>query len=183
MRITRTATAVLSPIALLAALTACDGGSTPAPSATKPAAAGTAALPAGLVTRGAVEGPGVGAAKATAKVGQPITVVGRIGGSENPYVAGRAVFTIVDPSLKSCADAGDDDHCTTPWDYCCESRESLKKNVATIEIAGADGRPLPIAVRGIEGLDPLATIAVTGTVTEANDAGLLVIRATRIAVK
>jgi hypothetical protein len=125
----------------------------------------------------------VGAAKATAKAQQPITVVGRIGGSENPFVAGRAVFTIVDPALKSCADAGDADHCTTPWDYCCESRESLKKNTATVEIIGADGRPLPLAVRGMDGLDPLATIAVTGTVTEANDAGLLVIRATRIVVK
>ena len=180
MQLARTSSIVLSQLALVAALAACDGGNG-APAAPKAGAA--AALPAGLVVHGPVEGPGVGAAKSGAKAGQSITVVGRIGGSENPFVAGRAVFTIVDPVLKSCADGGDPDHCETPWDYCCESRESLKRNIATIEISGADGRPLPIAVRGLEGLDPLATIAVTGTVTEANDSGLLVIRATRIAVK
>lgn len=182
MHLIRTASIVASQIAIVALLAACEGSGS-APAALKPGAASSTALPAGLVFHGPVEGPGVGAAKSGAKAGQTITVVGRIGGSENPFVAGRAVFTIVDPSLKSCADMGDADHCATPWDYCCESRESLKKHVATVEIAGADGRPLPIAVRGLEGLDPLATIAVTGTVTEANDAGLLVIRATRIAVK
>jgi hypothetical protein len=35
----------------------------------------------------------------------------------------------------------------------------------------------------MQGLDPLATIAVTGTVTERNEAGLLVVRAKRIEVR
>lgn len=185
MQPARTALTVASQIAILAALAACDGGSAPAskPAAGSAPTASAAALPAGVVVRGPADGPGVGSAKPGAKVGQTITVVGRIGGSENPFVDGRAVFTIVDPALKSCSDMGDADHCATPWDYCCEPRESLKRNTATVEIAGADGRPLPLSVRGLEGLEPAATIAVTGTVTEANDAGLLVIRATRIAVK
>jgi len=157
------------------ALTACGES--------QPPAAKAAALPAGLIVHGATDGPGVGTAKPSAKVGQPITLVGCIGGSKDPFVQGRAVFTIVDPTIVSCKAMGDEEHCPTPWDYCCEPRENLRKNIATIEIAGADGRPLPIAVRGMDGLDPLATIAVTGTVTEANDAGLLVVRATRIAVK
>jgi hypothetical protein len=125
----------------------------------------------------------VGAAKAGAKAGQAITVVGRIGGSENPFVAGRAMFTIVDPALKSCADGGDPDHCTTPWDYCCEDRKALKSGMATIEIAGADGKPLAGSVKGVSGLDPLAIVAVTGTVTERNDAGMLVVRARKIEIR
>ena len=108
---------------------------------------------------------------------------GRIGGSEDPFVADRAVFTIVDPSLKSCADMADPEHCTTPWDYCCEERGSLKRGTATIEFAGSDGRPLKGSVRGISGLDPLATVAVTGTVTERNDAGMLVVRATKVEIR
>jgi hypothetical protein len=177
----------LSALALLAALAACgDDQHGDQPShATPPAkaAAGAAGLPAGLVTTGPADGPGVAAAKATAKQGQPITLVGRIGGSRRPFVEGRAVFTIVDPAVKSCSDLGDADHCETPWDYCCEPRENLKRHIATIEIDGADGKALPVAVKGVAGLDPLATVAVTGTVTEANDAGLLVVRATHIEVK
>ena len=46
-----------------------------------------------------------------------VVIVGRIGGSENPWVDGRAAFSIVDPSLKSCAEYGSHD-CPKPWDYC-----------------------------------------------------------------
>jgi hypothetical protein len=59
----------------------------------------------------------------------------------------------------------------------------MKRSTATIEITDAAGKPLALAVRGMQGLDPLATIAVTGTVTERNDAGLLVVRAKRIEVR
>lgn len=48
---------------------------------------------------------------------EEVVIVGRIGGSENPWIDGRAAFSIVDTSLKSCADCGSDD-CPKPWDYC-----------------------------------------------------------------
>lgn len=48
---------------------------------------------------------------------EEILVVGRIGGSAMPWVEGRAAFSIVDLSLKSCAECGSDD-CPKPWDYC-----------------------------------------------------------------
>ena len=46
-----------------------------------------------------------------------VIIVGRIGGSENPWVDGRAAFSIVDRSLKSCVECGSHD-CPKPWDYC-----------------------------------------------------------------
>src|SRR5688500_19551994 len=49
-----------------------------------------------------------------------VTVVGRIGGSENPWVDDMAAFTIVDPSLKACSDIPGD-MCEKHWDYCCDS--------------------------------------------------------------
>jgi len=52
-----------------------------------------------------------------AKDQDDVVIVGRIGGSENPWVEGRAAFLIVDPSLKSCKECGSDD-CPKPWDYC-----------------------------------------------------------------
>ena len=47
-----------------------------------------------------------------AKDQDDVVIVGRIGGSENPWIEGRAAFSIVDPSLKPCADG-----CPKPWDY------------------------------------------------------------------
>ena len=158
------------------ALVACEGAQE------KPAAA-TTTIPAGMVARGPAQGTGVTAAKASATQGAEIVIVGKIGGSEAPFSADRAVFTIVDPALKSCADGGDPDHCTTPWDYCCEDRKALKSGMATIEIAGANGKPLAGSVKGVSGLDPLAIVAVTGTVTERNDAGMLVVRARKIEIR
>ena len=46
-----------------------------------------------------------------------VIIVGRIGGSRNPWVENRAGFSIVDRSLKSCLDVGCDD-CEKPWDFC-----------------------------------------------------------------
>ena len=168
--------ALVSFTLVTTAIVACND--TPEPPAKAPST-----IPAGLITKGPAAGTGVSAVKVTSQQGDTITLVGRIGGSEEPFGADRAVFTIVDPALKSCADAGDPGHCETPWDYCCEDRASLKRSTATIEIAGPDGRPLKVALRGVSGLDPLATVAVTGTVIEQNDAGVLVVRATKIEIR
>ena len=46
-----------------------------------------------------------------------VVIIGRIGGSASPWVEGRVAFSIVDLSLKSCAECGSDD-CPKPWDYC-----------------------------------------------------------------
>ena len=52
-----------------------------------------------------------------AKDGDDVVVVGRIGGSDNPWIEGMAAFTIVDPKLKHCHELGDDG-CLKPWDFC-----------------------------------------------------------------
>ncbi|MBL9140561.1 MAG: hypothetical protein JNK53_01730 [Phycisphaerae bacterium] len=141
-------------------------------------------LPDGMVVKASnTSAVATGECKASAKKGDRVTVVGRIGGSRVPFVASQAMFTLVDAKIPSCADMGEPDHCATPWDYCCEPRENLKKNMISIEIPGADGKLLPFSVRGAEGLEPLVTVAVTGVVTERNDQGLFVVRAEKIEIQ
>ncbi len=62
-------------------------------------------------------GMGVIMVREEAKDQDDVVIVGRIGGSVVPWVDGRAAFSIVDLSLKSCADVGSD-NCPKPWDYC-----------------------------------------------------------------
>src|SRR4051812_30581741 len=65
---------------------------------------------------------GVRAARAEAKDGDDVVVVGRVGGADRPWVEGRAAFWIVDQSFKPCNER-EDDACPTPWDYCCDAKE------------------------------------------------------------
>ena len=69
-----------------------------------------------LLTTEPTDAVGVIEARADSKDEDDVVIVGRIGGRENPWIKGQAAFTIVDPSLKSCADIGSDD-CPKPWDY------------------------------------------------------------------
>ncbi len=208
---TRNASRLLLAVSLAAAVAACDGGGTTGPARTDSGggahaghahAAGShgehasgapgdggahsishVKLPEGLVVRGEPAGTRVAECKASAKQGDSVTIVGRIGGSRMPFTHDVAMFTIVDPALKSCSDGAEPDHCKTPWDYCCEDREAMKRSMATIEFVDAGGQPFPFPVRGASGLEPMALVAVTGTVVEKNDAGLMVVRASKVVVK
>ena len=62
-----------------------------------------------LLTSEPPEAKDVLALRGDAKDGDPIVVVGRVGGSKQPVVKGRAAFTIVDLSLKPCNEEEDDE--------------------------------------------------------------------------
>lgn len=55
--------------------------------------------------------------KKEAKDGDQVVVVGRIGGSKEPFTKGRVSFTLVDPSFVPCNEKGEEDS-ETPWDFC-----------------------------------------------------------------
>ena len=129
-------------------------------------------LPAGLLS--ATEPTGalkvLDMRKSAPAAGSRVAVIGRIGGSRAPFISSKAIFTIVDPTLKSCVEMGDDDHCPRPWDYCCEARSVLSAAMASIEVVGTDGKPLPFALDASGDLKPLMLVAVEGTLasTEGN---------------
>ena len=65
---------------------------------------------------------GVIAARKSAEDGEPLVLVGRIGGSQNPWIEGRAAFTLLDASMNIVgegADSCDGELCTGD---CCANR-------------------------------------------------------------
>lgn len=112
--------------------------------------------------------------KKTAKVGDIVSLRGKVGGSKEPFVEGRAVFTVMGPGLKSCDEGSDMPSCATPWDYCCDTSKEIAAHSATIQIVDANGAPLRAAVRGTHGIKELSQLIVVGKVKQADDTVLLV---------
>ncbi len=142
----------VSLVSFLVVLAACSSGETAAP---QPPSAAVAALllanaPAGTATP-------VLAIKQAPPAGK-VAVTGRI----NSIVKGAAAFTLMDPALPYCGEKSPEDGCKTPWDYCCESKETRVQNTLAVEARGADGKPLPTPSLG--DLRLLDRVIVTGNI-------------------
>ena len=174
---------VVPALILVAWLAACDEKKPIAAAPATRSAPAAAALPPSLFLSAApADAKDIKDAKGSAKVGDKIILVGRIGGSKEPFVAQRAVFTLVDKRLKACGEGTAMDSCETPWDYCCETREEITANSAAVQVVDAGGQPIKAELNGVNGLKLLATVTVVGTVVTA-EAGNLVVRATGLYVQ
>lgn len=114
----------------------------------------------------------VASAVATAKDGDDVVLVGRVGGSAQPIGEDRAWFTLVDESVKTCAERGES--CPRPWDYCCEEPDVLAKNEITVEFHDANG-VMKVTPKGFHGLDDGKTVVVKGKAKKAAGGTLQVI--------
>lgn len=140
---------------------------------------GVASSAAWLLAEAPSGAHGVAEIKPDASEGDSVVIRGRIGGSREPLRPDGAFFTIVDPSVPKCDEMSMDEGCEWPWDYCCEPRELLTANSATVEVVDADGvRMKTNLVDG--GLRPGDEVVVVGTVGPRPDAAVLVVRATGI---
>jgi hypothetical protein len=148
----------LVPALALLALAACGGETPPSalPASTLPDAYHLASEPAGARP--------VAAVLAAADDGDAVTVVGRVGGSERPFVDGVAAFSLVDPAAVPCVEDGMS--CKTPWDYCCADLGGQVVSVELVDDAGLVRRD----ARGFHGLDHLKTVVVEGRV-DKDEAG------------
>lgn len=113
------------------------------------------------------------------KVGDEVVLRGRIGGSKEPFVAGRAVFTLMGRGLKPCNE-NPDDNCSKPWDYCCETKQDILANSVSVQVVDAKGQILRTDMKGRRGLKELSEVVVVGKVTSA-DAKSVVVNAGSIA--
>lgn len=125
-------------------------------------------------------GKDVAKAKKEAKDGEDIVIVGRIGGSEDPWVKGQAAFTIVDPAVDSCRDI-EGDTCETPWDYCCRLDE-LPAGTAFVKVVDANGKIVKVGAQKLLSVEPLQTVVVKGK-AKVIEGGNLHIFATGIYVR
>jgi hypothetical protein len=157
---------LLLTLLIVIALAGCGGAPTPAAAPT-PATWLVTALPAGAIP--------VAEAKQSAREGDQIVVRGRIGGRREPMTAGVAVFVMIDPAIPHC-EIG---KCKAPWDYCCETPESITTNSATVQLVGDNGKPMTIDL-GKYALKPLDEIVVVGTVGPRPTAEVFIINAQKI---
>lgn len=165
-------------LTLVAGAMGCQQGSAPATESAsneRSAVAGSSYLlsvePAGA--------KGVIAVRETAADGDDVLVVGRIGGSENPWIDGRAVFSIVDNSLQACSDIAGDT-CKTPWDYCCETPK-LPESTALIKVVDETDNIVGVDARGLLGVKELSTVVVQGK-AKRDESGNLTVLATGVYV-
>ena len=109
----------------------------------------------------------------TLKAGDEVVLRGRIGGSKEPFVAGRAVFTLMGRGLKACNE-NPDDRCSKPWDYCCETKEDILANSVTVQVVDAKGQILRTDMKGRRGIKELTEIVVAGKVVSADGKAVVV---------
>ena len=104
---------------------------------------------------------GVIAAKEDAEDGAPLVLVGRIGGSEKPWIDGRAAFTLLDASMAVVAegeDSGEGEICTGD---CCASE---RLNCTTlVKVVDEHGKLVPVDSRELLGLKESDMVVVQGT--------------------
>lgn len=110
--------------------------------------------------------------------GERVTLRGRIGGSMSPLVDNRAMFTLVGSGVQAC-NAVPGDGCKTPWDYCCETREDITANSATVRLVDAKGALLRTGLKGRAGIKELSEVIVSGVVSQTG-AGVLIVDADSI---
>lgn len=169
-------------VAIAAALAVAGCGSGPKEAAvagSKGSGGGTGSAElAALVVKGPapVAALAVTKAKKEAKDGADVVVEGRV----KDFMDGMAVFTIVDTAILSCDQRGD--ACPTPWDFCCEPKDKIAANTATVKVMGAGATPLKAEVKGVSGVDHLTTVVATGKARK-DEAGNLTIEAAKVYVK
>lgn len=112
-------------------------------------------------------------AREKAQTDDEVVVVGRIGGSHDPWINGQAAFTIVDPSLKACSDI-EGDNCPTPWDYCCET-DKLKTGTALVKLVDDQGNSVKTDAKDFLKVKELATVVVRGKAVRDETGNLTVL--------
>jgi hypothetical protein len=161
-------------------LVACDLKPEPEPTAPASTASTPSASTEVFTTTRPSTAANLAAVKATAKAGDTVTFLARVGGKRQSFIDGVAVFVVADPALTSCELMGDEDHCRIPWDYCCEDNEALTAGLATVRLVDENGGVLKSSAQGQGGLETLKFVVVEGVVRDRNDEGLFVVDAASI---
>lgn len=119
----------------------------------------------------------VKAAREQLNPGEEAFVFGQIGGVDQPFLEGYAGFVLGDTDLVFCGEMGNDDHCPTPWDACCEDTDTLKASRASVQFVDASGQAIAASMKGFAEVKELSPVVVQGTVAESSTPDNLIIEA------
>lgn len=116
-------------------------------------------------------------ARDEAKDGEPIVIVGRLGGGLKPWIDGRAAFLLVDTRiLPSCSDG---EKCEAGCPDC--AKEMLAASTM-VKFLGEDGKVLPVDARELLGVPEESTVVVRGLASR-DAAGTLTVAADGVFVR
>ncbi len=119
--------------------------------------------------------------KKIAKKGEKVTFLARIGGRKNAsFVPTLAMMIVADPALKSCEVMSEEEHCSTPEDYCCENRELLQAGLGTIRFMQDATEAYPFSIEGDHGLELLKYVVIEGSIHDINNNGLFIVDASTV---
>ncbi len=140
-------------------------------------------LPATLLAKDALpDAIGVVDARKAVEPGREIVLTGFIGGREEPFVDGRAIFTLADSKALTRCDAKPGDGCQTPWDACCDEPGKIKASIASIQVVDGDGLVLKRKLEGFGGIAPGSTVSVKGKIAPGSTSDALIVNAEQIHV-
>jgi hypothetical protein len=91
-----------------------------------------------------------------AKDGEPVVVLGRVGGGVKPWIDGRAAFLLVDERV---APSCDDEKCGENCPHCAQE---LAEATTMVKFLGEDGKVLPVDARQLLGLGEEQTVVIRG---------------------
>lgn len=152
------------------------GGTPVKPATTGPVATASNLPPELILTAAPAGAKDVGVLKQEVKDGDEVVIRGRVGGKDKDvFTPGYASFYLADMKLVPCNTKPGDD-CKTPWDFCCEERETILSNLVTVEARGADGKPLKVDLQGVKGIDLLSVLVIKGkAVRQGSDKNLTIV--------
>jgi len=116
-------------------------------------------------------------AKDQAKNGDPVVIVGRLGGGVKPWVDGRAAFLLVDTRILPACKQGEkcDENCPS-------CAEAMLQACTMVKFLDGSGKVRPVDARDLLGVKEEQTVVVRG-VASRDKAGNLSVAAEKIFVR
>jgi hypothetical protein len=123
---------------------------------------------------------GVIAARESAEDGKPLVLVGRIGGAANPWIDGRAAFTLLDASMSVVAEGEDSADGELCMGDCCATE---RINCTTlVKVVDAQGKLVPVDSRKLLGLNESDMVVIQGN-AKRDKSGNFVMLATGVFIR
>lgn len=103
---------------------------------------------------------GVIAARQSTADGEPVIVVGRVGGAANPWIEGRAAFMLLDPSMTLVASGTESSGGEICMDECCAAERTASTTL--VKVVDESGKVLTADARQLFGLALNDMVVVSG---------------------